>query len=134
MFIFSAALLDSFALDLGSHDGLAAALHERLGIGDHRENHARGSFQGELARGLDRNDRHIRHRLAEKMRENRALHEHLGDVDCVAQFTVLDGGPGGEPWHVQVTFEGVEVTDVRQVEDEADFARADFVVDAWIDR
>ena len=44
-------------------------------------------------------------RLAQLMKLNRTLHEHLGYIDCVAQFTVLDGGPGGKPWSVQVTFE-----------------------------
>ena len=36
-------------------------------------------------------------RLARLMKENRALHEHLGYIDCVAQFTVLDGGLRGKP-------------------------------------
>lgn len=68
-------------------------------------------------------------RLAALMKEDRALHEHLGDVDCVAQFTVLDGGPGGDPWHAQVSFEEFEAVDVRQVADESHFARADFIVE-----
>jgi hypothetical protein len=60
------------------------------------------------------------------MRANRARHEHLGDVDCVAQFTVLDGAPGGAPWSVQVTFEEFDVVDVRPAED---LSRADFVLE-----
>ena len=43
--------------------------------------------------------------LAQLMKINRTPHEHLGYIDCVAQFTVLDGGLGGKPWTVQVTFE-----------------------------
>ena len=72
-------------------------------------------------------------RLAALMRESSAVHEHLGDIDCVAQFTVLDGGPGGRPWHAQLTFAGVEVTDVREVRNEADFTRADFIVEGDLD-
>jgi hypothetical protein len=72
-------------------------------------------------------------RLADLMRENRSLHEHLGTVDCVAQFSVLDAGPGDEPWRVQVTFDGFEVTDVREVTDEADVAHADFIVETDLD-
>lgn len=71
-------------------------------------------------------------RLAALMKEDRARHEHLGYVDCVARFTVLDGTPGGEPWHVQVTFEEFEAVDVREV-DESEVERADFVVEADLD-
>lgn len=71
-------------------------------------------------------------RLGEEMQRKRSLHEHLGDVDCVAQFTVVDGAPGGLPWSVQVTFEEYAVTDVREAKD---VSRADFVVEgdleAW---
>jgi len=65
-------------------------------------------------------------RLGKEMRLNRARHEHLGDVDCVAQFTVLDGAPGGGAWSVQVTFEEFDVVDVRPA---ADLSRADFVLE-----
>ena len=67
-------------------------------------------------------------RLAELMKEDRALHEHLGDVECVAQFTVTDARPNGAPWSAQVTFDGFEVTDLRVVDERAEDA-ADFVVD-----
>lgn len=72
-------------------------------------------------------------RLAALMHENRRLHEQLGYVDCVARFVVLDGGPNGEPWHVQVTFDGFEVTDVREVDAASDPATADFHVEADLD-
>ncbi len=68
-------------------------------------------------------------RLARLMKENRALHEHLGYIDCVAQFTVLDGGLRGKPWSVQVTFEEFEAIDVREADDPA---RADFTAEATL--
>jgi hypothetical protein len=67
--------------------------------------------------------------LAQLMKLNRTLHEHLGYIDCIAQFTVLDGGPGGKPWSVQVTFEEFDATDVREA-GAADAARADFMLEA----
>ena len=69
------------------------------------------------------------HELARLMRENRAIHEHLGFIDCVARFTVLDGGPAGKPWSAIVAFEefeAVEVTEDRGGNDE----RADFTLEA----
>ena len=68
-------------------------------------------------------------RLAQIMKGNRALHEHLGYIDCVAQFTVLDGGLRGKAWSVQVTFEEFEAIDVRETDDEA---RADFKIEATL--
>ncbi|MGH7289812.1 MAG: hypothetical protein ACREJT_01280 [Myxococcota bacterium] len=67
-------------------------------------------------------------RLAELMNGNRARQEQLGYVDCVAQFTVVDG-PDQAPWHVQVTFELFSVVDVRQP-GPGDAARADFALEA----
>ncbi len=68
-------------------------------------------------------------RLAQLMKTNRALHEHLGYIDCVAQFNVLDGGLGGKPWGVQVTFEEFDATDVREVGPD-DVGRAVFTLEA----
>ena len=70
-------------------------------------------------------------RLAELMKHNRARHEHLGYVDCVAVFTVLDGVLRGEPWSAQITFEEFEATDVREATKE-DRARADFTLEATL--
>jgi hypothetical protein len=56
--------------------------------------------------------------------------EHLGEVDCVAQFTVLDGRPGGVPWSVQLTFEEFAVPSVRETEGTEE---ADFVVEATLE-
>ncbi|MEW6473460.1 MAG: hypothetical protein AB1679_14405 [Actinomycetota bacterium] len=67
-------------------------------------------------------------RLGELMAEQRPRFEHLGTIDCVMQVTIVDGGPGGEPWKTQVTFEEFALTDVRLVGDD-DLARADFVVE-----
>ncbi len=68
-------------------------------------------------------------RLADLMNQNRALHEHLGYIDCVAAFTISDGGAGGRPFTVQVTFEEFEAVDVREAGTE-DAPRADFVLEA----
>jgi len=63
------------------------------------------------------------------MNANRARQEQLGYVDCVAQFTILDGGSNGAPWGAQVSFEEFEATDVREAAT-ADAARADFSLEA----
>jgi hypothetical protein len=68
-------------------------------------------------------------RLADLMNLNRARQEQLGYVDCVAQFTVLDGAGAGIPWRCQVTFEEFEATDVREATN-ADMERADFSIEA----
>ncbi len=68
-------------------------------------------------------------RLADLMNANRARQEQLGYVDCVAEFTVLDAGPGATPYAVQVTFEEFAAVDVRAA-DPAEPARADFALEA----
>lgn len=55
----------------------------------------------------------------------------LGDIDCTMQVTMLDGADG-EPWHVQVRFEGLSVAEVRQVGDD-DAGDADFVLETDVD-
>jgi len=70
-------------------------------------------------------------RLAQLMKANRARNEHLGFIDCVANFTILDGGLRGKPWAVQVTFEEFEATDVREATAD-DLARADFTLEATL--
>ena len=70
-------------------------------------------------------------RLADLMKANRPRQEQLGYVDCVAQFTVLDGGSNGAPWSAQVTFEEFEASDVRAAT-AADVARADFSLEATL--
>lgn len=65
-------------------------------------------------------------RLADLMNANRARQEQLGYVDCVAQFTILDGAPGGGALAYRVTFEEFAATAVREHSgsgiDGADFA------------
>ncbi len=65
-------------------------------------------------------------RLMALMNANRTRQEQLGYVDCVAQFTVLDGGPGGEPVRYRVTFEEFAATAVDETSgrtlDGVDFA------------
>jgi hypothetical protein len=68
-------------------------------------------------------------RLAELMNRNRALHEHLGYIDCVAEFTISDGAADGGPFSVQVTFEEFQAVEVREARPE-DAPRADFVLEA----
>jgi len=68
-------------------------------------------------------------RLAQLMKANRARNEHLGFIDCIANFTVLDGGLRGQPWTAQATFEEFEATDVREAS-ASDLARADFTIEA----
>ncbi len=70
-------------------------------------------------------------RLARLMRADRVRHEHLGYIDCVAIFTVLDGGLRGRPWNVVVTFEEFEATEVRET-NATDLVRADFTIEATL--
>jgi len=65
-------------------------------------------------------------RLADRMNENRARQEQLGYVDCVAGFSVKDGG---EPFTVHVTFEEFEATDVHRA-GAGETSRADFTLAA----
>jgi hypothetical protein len=67
--------------------------------------------------------------LARLMRANRALHEHLGYVDCVARFTITDGGLARGPYGVIITFEEFEATEVREAAPGED-AAVDFTLEA----
>ena len=67
-------------------------------------------------------------RLAKLMELHRARHEHLGYVDCVAGFRVLDGSPSG-PWTAHVTFEEFSVAALCEPSADRD-AEADFVLEA----
>ncbi|MDJ0848205.1 MAG: hypothetical protein QNK04_07505 [Myxococcota bacterium] len=70
-------------------------------------------------------------KLAELMNGNRVRQEQLGYVDCVADFRVLDGGEGGGPFTVRVTFEEFEAVDVRTAA--PGDGDADFVLEASLD-
>ncbi len=67
--------------------------------------------------------------LAGLMNDDRETHEHLGFIDCVAQFTVLDGAADGGPVAYQITFEEIQATDVREVKPE-DAGRESFALEA----
>ena len=66
-------------------------------------------------------------RVAKPVDAERARHEHLGYIDCVAGFCVTDADEG--PWTAQVTFEEFAVVDLRE-EAPADAERADFTLEA----
>ncbi len=68
-------------------------------------------------------------KLGERMNADRARYEHLGYVDCIVEFVVLDAFGPGRPLRVQVTFDEVSVTDVREA-GPADAERADFALEA----
>ena len=67
--------------------------------------------------------------LADLMNADHETHEHLGFIDCVAQFTVLDGAQGGGRVAYQVSFEEIEATEVREVGD-GDAGRESFALEA----
>lgn len=67
-------------------------------------------------------------RLARLMNENRARQEQLGYVDCIAQFTVLDGAPDGGPLAYRVSFEEFEALGVEEVGTQA-LGSADFALE-----
>lgn len=73
-------------------------------------------------------------RLADLMNAHRARQEQLGYVDCVAQFTILDGGADGGPLAYRVTFEEFSALDVVEVAT-SDLGNADFALEgrlaAW---
>jgi hypothetical protein len=67
-------------------------------------------------------------RLDELMDQHRSRHEHIGPIDCVAQFSVLDPDGKGRDRHFQVTFELYSATNAREVTEEQ-FDRADFIME-----
>jgi hypothetical protein len=67
-------------------------------------------------------------RLDELMEKHRSRHEHIGPIDCVAQFSVLDPDGKGRDRHFQITFDMYSAIDVREVT-EADFDQADFIME-----
>lgn len=67
-------------------------------------------------------------RLADLMNAHRARQEQLGYVDCIAQFTVLDGGAEGGPLAYRVTFEEFSALDVEEVATR-DLGNADFALE-----
>ena len=72
--------------------------------------------------------------LVNAMNANRARQEQLGYVDCVAQFTVLDGAPDGGAMSYRVRFEEFSAFDVTELRgdsiDGVDFA-LEGTCDTW---
>ncbi|MGH9000884.1 MAG: hypothetical protein ACRDY7_16000 [Acidimicrobiia bacterium] len=72
--------------------------------------------------------------LGKLMEEHRVRHEHVGTIDCVAQFTVFHPADEAKHRHFQVTFELYSATGVAEVS-EGQSSHADFVMatdlDVW---
>jgi hypothetical protein len=66
--------------------------------------------------------------LGKLMDENRARHEHIGPIDCTAQFTVISMEDESQNRHFQVEFELYSVVGVREV-DASESDKADFVME-----
>lgn len=71
-------------------------------------------------------------RLIAQMRANQERFEKLGYVDTVAVFTVIDGGKGGKPFSVQITFEEFDVIDIKEIPGGSLPDAADFALEATI--
>ena len=67
--------------------------------------------------------------LASLMNSNRPRQEQLGYMDCIAQFTVLDGGTNGGPCAFRVAFEEFSALSVVEVATR-DVNGADFALEA----
>lgn len=65
-------------------------------------------------------------RLGELMHAQRDVFVHLGYIDCTMQVTIIDGGPEGVPWNVQLRFEEYDLVEVVE---SGDVATADFIVE-----
>ena len=67
-------------------------------------------------------------RLGELMEENRAVHEHVGEIDCSCVWTIFDADGQGTDRHFQTTFELFSLIDVREVTEE-DRVKANFILE-----
>ena len=54
-------------------------------------------------------------RLGELMEENRAVHEHVGEIDCSCVWTVFEADGESTDRHFMTTFELYSLVDVREV-------------------
>ncbi|HVW31768.1 MAG TPA: hypothetical protein VHL53_04445 [Acidimicrobiia bacterium] len=72
-------------------------------------------------------------RLGELMEANRAVHEHVGEIDCTCVWTVFDADGQGTDRHFQTTFELYSLTDVQEI-NEDDRVKAHFILetDVWV--
>lgn len=67
--------------------------------------------------------------LMNLMNANRVRQEQLGYVDCIAQFTVLDGAPDGGPLAWRISFEEFAAIGVEEVATR-ELGPADFALEA----
>jgi hypothetical protein len=67
-------------------------------------------------------------RLGELMEENRAVHEHIGEIDCSCVWTVFDADGQETDRHFQTTFELFSLIDVREVSEE-ERVKANFILE-----
>ena len=72
-------------------------------------------------------------RLGELMEENRAVHQHVGEIDCSCVWTVFDADGQGTDRHFLTTFELYSMVDVREVTEE-ERVKANFILetDVWV--
>jgi len=72
-------------------------------------------------------------RLGELMEENRAVHEHVGEIDCSCVWTVFDADGQGTDRHFQTTFALYSLVDAREVTEE-ERVKANFILetDVWV--
>jgi hypothetical protein len=72
-------------------------------------------------------------RLGELMEDNRAVHQHVGEIDCSCVWTVFDADGEGTDRHFQTTFELYSLVDVREVTDD-ERVKANFILetDVWV--
>jgi hypothetical protein len=72
-------------------------------------------------------------RLGELMEDNRAVHQHVGEIDCSCVWTVFDADGQGTDRHFQTTFELYSLVDVREVAED-DRVKANFILetDVWV--
>jgi hypothetical protein len=72
-------------------------------------------------------------RLGGLMDENRAVHEHVGEIDCSCVWTVFDADGEGTDRHFLTTFELFSLTDVSEVTEE-ERVKANFILetDVWV--
>lgn len=66
-------------------------------------------------------------RLAEVSKADLAEFRKLGEVDCRFAVNIFDGGPDGSALIVQLTFDGFEVSEIKEISDTG-LESMDFVV------
>jgi hypothetical protein len=72
-------------------------------------------------------------RLGELMEANRAIHEHVGEIDVSCVWTVFDADGNGTDRHFQTTFELYSLVDVKEVtEEEREKAHFIMETDVWV--